>query len=93
MDDGRRRAGVELRRVDRVVNENLREVQPTIFFAVPRIWEKLHAVALIKASDATWFKRKVLNFGLNLGRRIGRIKVAHGGDHTVSSASCTPSAG
>ena len=68
-----------------VVNENLREVQPTIFFAVPRIWEKLHAVALIKASDATWFKRKVLNFGLGLGRRIGRIKVAHGGDHTVSS--------
>ncbi len=68
-----------------VVNENLREVQPTIFFAVPRIWEKLHAVALIKASDATWFKRKILNFGLGLGRRIGRIKVAHGGDHTVSS--------
>ena len=26
------------------VNENLREVQPTLFFAVPRIWEKLHAV-------------------------------------------------
>ena len=41
-----------------VVNENLREVQPTIFFAVPRIWEKLHAVALIKASDATWFKKQ-----------------------------------
>jgi long-chain acyl-CoA synthetase len=68
-----------------VVNENLREVQPTIFFAVPRIWEKLHAVALIRASDATWFKRRILNFGLKLGRRIGRIKVAHGGDHTVAS--------
>jgi long-chain acyl-CoA synthetase len=68
-----------------VVNENLREVQPTIFFAVPRIWEKLHAVALIRASDASWFKRKTLNFGLRLGRRIGRIKVAHGGDHTVTS--------
>ncbi len=27
------------------VNENLREVQPTIFFAVPRIWEKLHAAS------------------------------------------------
>ncbi|MGH9132663.1 MAG: AMP-dependent synthetase/ligase [Ilumatobacteraceae bacterium] len=67
------------------VNENLREVQPTIFFAVPRIWEKLHAVALIKASDATWFKRKLLNFGLRLGRRIGRIKVANGGDHTATS--------
>jgi long-chain acyl-CoA synthetase len=68
-----------------VVNENLREVQPTIFFAVPRIWEKLHAVALIKASDATWFKRRLLNFGLRLGGRIGRMKVAHGGDHTAMS--------
>ncbi len=67
------------------VNENLREVQPTIFFAVPRIWEKLHALALIRANDATWFKRKVLNFGLGLATRIGRIKVANGGEHTVVS--------
>ena len=38
------------------VNENLREVQPTIFFAVPRIWEKLHALALIRAPwrPASW---------------------------------------
>jgi long-chain acyl-CoA synthetase len=68
-----------------VVNENLREVQPTIFFAVPRIWEKLHAAALIKSSDASRFKRAVLRVGLALGRRIGRIKVAHGGSHTLES--------
>jgi len=68
-----------------VVNENLREVQPTIFFAVPRIWEKLHAMALIKASDASRFKRVFLHIGAALGRRIGRIKVANGGDHTVVS--------
>ena len=67
------------------VNENLREVQPTLFFAVPRIWEKLHAVSLIKANDASWFKKRMLKFGLNLANRIGRIKVAHGGDHTPSS--------
>ncbi len=67
------------------VNENLREVQPTIFFAVPRIWEKLHAVALIRANDATWFKRKMLGFGLNLASRIGKIKVANNGEHTLSS--------
>jgi long-chain acyl-CoA synthetase len=67
------------------VNENLREVQPTIFFAVPRIWEKLHAVSLIKANDATWFKKRVLRFGLGLAKRIGRIKVAHGGNHTLAS--------
>jgi long-chain acyl-CoA synthetase len=68
-----------------VVNENLREVQPTIFFAVPRIWEKLHATALIKANDASWMKKRFLKFGLKLGKKIGRIKVAHGGDHTASS--------
>jgi len=68
-----------------VVNANLREVQPTIFFAVPRIWEKLHAAALIKSSDASRFKRAVLGVGLALGRRIGRIKVAHGGNHTLES--------
>ncbi len=67
------------------VNENLREVQPTIFFAVPRIWEKLHALALIRANDATWFKGKMLGFGLNLASRIGKIKVANGGEHTVTS--------
>ena len=68
-----------------VVNDNLRDIQPTIFFAVPRIWEKLHATALIKGNDATWFKKKVLNFGLKLGQSIGREKVANGGDHTMKS--------
>ena len=67
-------------------------MQPTLFFAVPRIWEKLHAVALIRASDATWFKRRILNFGLKLGRRIGRIKVATAVTTRCRPASCTPSA-
>ena len=67
------------------VNDNLREVQPTIFFAVPRIWEKLHALSLIRANDASWFKRKVLAIGLGLAKRIGRIKVANDGNHTMQS--------
>jgi long-chain acyl-CoA synthetase len=67
------------------VNENLREVQPTIFFAVPRIWEKLHAISLIRANDATWFKRKMLAIGLGLANRIGKIKVANDGNHTITS--------
>lgn len=67
------------------VNENLREVQPTIFFAVPRIWEKLHAMALIKANDASRFKKAMLGIGMSLATRIGKIKVANGGDHTAMS--------
>ena len=46
------------------ITANLREVQPTLFFAVPRIWEKLHAGILIRANDATWLKRKALGFGI-----------------------------
>lgn len=68
-----------------VVNQNLREIQPTVFFAVPRIWEKLHAAAFISGNDASWFKKKVLNLGLAMGRKIGRAKVANGGEHTVGS--------
>src|SRR5690606_16074115 len=67
------------------VNENLREVQPTLFFAVPRIWEKLHAIAMIKGNDASWFKKRMLRFGLALARRIGRTKVAHGGNATAGT--------
>jgi long-chain acyl-CoA synthetase len=52
---------------------------------VPRIWEKLHATALIKGNDATFFKKRFLQFGLRLGRKIGKIKVANGGDHTFAS--------
>ena len=67
------------------VTDNLREVQPTLFFAVPRIWEKLHAGILIRGQDATWLKRRTLRAGLALAGRIADEKVAHGGDHTWKS--------
>jgi long-chain acyl-CoA synthetase len=67
------------------INANLREVQPTLFFAVPRIWEKLHAGVLIRANDATWLKRTSLKLGLRMASRVGKAKVANGGTHTLSS--------
>jgi long-chain acyl-CoA synthetase len=67
------------------VPENLREVQPTLFFAVPRIWEKLHATVLIKGRDATRVKRAIFGFGMRLAGRIGDLKVANGGEHTMKS--------
>jgi long-chain acyl-CoA synthetase len=65
------------------VQQNLREIQPTLFFAVPRIWEKLHAGVLIKGKDATPFKRLWFGAGLKLAAMIGRRKVANGGEHTA----------
>ena len=65
------------------VTENLREVQPTLFFAVPRIWERLHALVTIKGNDATPFKKLFLRFTMALAGVIGRRKVANGGSHTL----------
>jgi len=64
------------------VTGNLREIQPTLFFAVPRIWERLLALITIRGNDATFFKRVCLRFAMALARVIGRRKVANGGDHT-----------
>jgi long-chain acyl-CoA synthetase len=67
------------------VFQDLREVQPSLFFAVPRIWEKLHASAHIKGEDATWVKRRIFRWAMNLNHRIGDLKAANGGDHTPKS--------
>ncbi len=64
------------------VTENLREVQPTLFFAVPRIWERLHALVTIKGSDATPLKRLFLRISMAFAAAIGRRKAANGGSHT-----------
>ncbi|HSJ83660.1 MAG TPA: AMP-binding protein [Acidimicrobiia bacterium] len=67
------------------VQQNLREIQPTVFFAVPRIWERIHASIAIKGRDATWFKRIWFGLGMKLAARIGNLRVANDGDHTLWS--------
>ena len=67
------------------VQQNLREIQPTIFFAVPRIWERIHASIAIKGRDGTWFKRVWFGFGMKLASVIGDQRVNNDGDHTLLS--------
>ncbi|MGH8945739.1 MAG: AMP-dependent synthetase/ligase [Acidimicrobiia bacterium] len=64
------------------VQQNLREIQPTIFFSVPRIWEKIHASVLIKLYDATLLKRLMARPAMAAARYIGRKRVENGGDFT-----------
>ncbi len=68
------------------VQMNLREVQPTVFFAVPRIWEKIHAGVLIKGEDSTPFKKLVLRGGLRAASSIGKARVRNGGDYTLKAS-------
>jgi long-chain acyl-CoA synthetase len=67
------------------VPANLREVQPTILFGVPRIWEKLLAGVDTRLSGASWFKRAVSRFWLGVADDIGQRLVAQGGVHSTST--------
>ena len=52
------------------VQEDLREVSPTVFLGVPRIWEKIHAAVTIKLKNASWLKRTLSAFFLRKGQEI-----------------------
>ena len=56
--------------------EDLREVQPTFFLGVPRVWEKMLAAVQLRSSDATWLKRKTLKFWTNQGARLARRRMS-----------------
>jgi long-chain acyl-CoA synthetase len=67
------------------VQVNLAEVQPTIFFAVPRIWEKIHASIEIRMASASWLKRANYRFWMKRAARIADDLAANGGTHTRST--------
>jgi len=67
------------------VQQNLREIQPTIFFAVPRIWEKIHATVAIKGKDGTFFKRLWFGLGMKMASVIGQQRVNNDGNFTFVS--------
>jgi long-chain acyl-CoA synthetase len=67
------------------VPQNLAEVQPTILFSVPRIWEKLLAGVQIRLAHASWPKRLAAGFWLRRAGKIGDTLVRTGGRHTPAS--------
>jgi len=52
------------------VQESLYEIAPTVFVAVPRIWEKMHAAIQIRMKDASWFKRMMYGIWIPLGKKM-----------------------
>ena len=49
---------------------DLREVQPTLFLGVPRVWEKMLASMETRVADATWLKNRMYWYWLRRGERI-----------------------
>ena len=64
---------------------DMRDVQPTIFPSVPRIWERLHAAAEVRLASASRIKKINAVVWLKAAGHIGRTLVRTGGRHTVSS--------
>jgi len=50
------------------VRDNLAEVRPHVFFAVPRIWEKLYGAIELRMRDAPWTKRRLYAWAVGVGR-------------------------
>jgi len=58
------------------VPDNLREVQPTAFLAVPRIWEKFYSAITIALKDATPFQQWMYARALAIGYRLADGRIA-----------------
>ena len=49
--------------------DTLKEVRPTAFFAVPRVWEKFYAAVSEKLGEASGVKAAIANRALSVGRQ------------------------
>jgi len=56
------------------VADNFKEVQPTVLFAVPRIWEKFYAGVTAKLGLATGFKAKLVGWARDAGSKVNDLK-------------------
>jgi len=60
----------------RTIQEDLREIAPTVFLGVPRIWEKLQASIVVKMSEAPRWRRALFERAVAHGRRCAEARLA-----------------
>ncbi len=56
------------------VPENLKDARPTVFFGVPRIWEKFHAVLAGKLTEATGAKKRLVEWARKVCREVNAYR-------------------
>jgi long-chain acyl-CoA synthetase len=64
------------------VPDNLKEVQPTVFFGVPRIWEKFHAGISGKLADAKGVKKGLVEWAMRVGKAVNEGRMNGRGEPT-----------
>lgn len=60
------------------LRDTLAIARPTVFFGVPRVWEKFKAGIENRMAEATGTRRKVLDWARQVGREAGYYRIAHG---------------
>jgi long-chain acyl-CoA synthetase len=58
--------------------DNIKEVRPTLFFGVPRVWEKFQAGVTAKLAEATGLKRRIADWAMSVGREAVAVRNAGG---------------
>jgi long-chain acyl-CoA synthetase len=56
--------------------EALKEVRPTLFPSVPRVFEKVHTAVLTKFDEETGAKRRIVDWALGVGRKASERRAA-----------------
>ncbi|MGE4426673.1 MAG: long-chain fatty acid--CoA ligase, partial [Solirubrobacteraceae bacterium] len=56
-------------------SQDLREVQPTFFVGVPRVWEKMHATVDVRMGDSSRLKRMAYRRLTAAGRKTARARM------------------
>jgi long-chain acyl-CoA synthetase len=59
------------------IQSDLREIAPTIFLGVPRIWEKLQSGIRIKIREASFYRRWLFERCLAVGSQVAEKRLAH----------------
>jgi long-chain acyl-CoA synthetase len=54
--------------------DNLKEVQPHVFFGVPRVWEKFHDGISAKMRETSGAKRVLVDWAMGVGRRAVALR-------------------
>ena len=57
------------------VTENIREVAPALFFAVPRIWEKFYSGVALRMRDATPIGKLAYRWAIGVGMRMADRRI------------------
>ncbi|MBU3914115.1 AMP-binding protein [bacterium] len=58
------------------VQENIHEISPTFFAAVPRILEKMNSAVMLKMQDTTPFKKLMFKTFFPIGKRVAEYRMA-----------------